>query len=307
MPLTLALWFKGYWYVALMLLYSNIYTELITSQLYGQLYYIPFYFLSVRLNSPLRTGVSLLPVTLTLVPGSVVAGAIITRLGQFRWAIWTGWAITALACGLTILWDISTHTGAWVIILIILGFGHALVLNSQNFATQAICHNGDEGSAAAMYAFLRSFGTALGVGLGGSVFQNVMKTKLVELGLPTDIANHAESYIITLRSMPDSPTKTHILEAYVYGFHGVYGCFCSIAGLAGIVSLFIKHYDMNKVLESEHKLHENRISRLLNDHDRQSHLDQDTSAKEKDSDLAAIENIKNDGGLPETPASSISG
>jgi hypothetical protein len=185
------------------------------------------------------------------------------------------------------MWDIKTHTGAWVIILIILGFGHALVLNSQNFATQAICHNGDEGSAAAMYAFLRSFGTALGVGLGGSVFQNVMKTKLVQLGLPTDIADHAESYILTLRAMPDSPTKMHILEAYVYGFHGVYGCFCGIAGLAGILSLFIKHHDMNKVLESEHKLQENRISRILNDHNRHSHTGHSTPVNEVESGLAS--------------------
>jgi hypothetical protein len=146
----------------------------------------------------------------------------------------------------------------------VLGFGHALVLNSQNFATQAICRSGDEGSAAAMYAFLRSWGTALGVGLGGSIFQNFMKMKLIELELPTEIAGHAEAFIITLRSMPDSPRKVHILQAYVYGFRGVYGCFCAIAGLAGIVSLFIKHYDMDKELESEHKLYESNFARFLN-------------------------------------------
>lgn len=232
-------------------------------QLYGQLYYLSFYFLAVLGYSAIRTGVSLLPVSLTLVPGSIVAGAIITRVGRFRWAIWGGWAITTLACGLTILWDTNTHPVEWAIIQIVLGVGHALVLNSQNFATQAICRKGDEGNAAAMYAFLRSFGTALGVGLGSTVFQNVMQTKLAELGLPIDIAQHSETFILTLRTMPDSEEKEHILQAYVYGFHGVYGCFCGIAALAGLVSLFIKHHDMNKELDSEHKLHQNVFSRML--------------------------------------------
>jgi hypothetical protein len=212
-----------------------------------------------------------------------------TRLGRFRWAIWTGWGITTLACGLSILWDISTPTVLWVVNLIILSIGHALVLNSQNYATQAICRNGDEGSAAAMYVFLRSWGTALGVGLGGSIFQNVVKVKLVEFGLPTEIASHAEAFIVILRSMPDSPTKTLILEAYVYGFHGVYACFCAIAGLAGIASLFIKHHDMDKELVSEHELCDNRFLRKLNENKRQLWLLRPVTANAEDSDVISID------------------
>lgn len=48
-----------------------------------------------------------------------------------------------------------------------------MVLNAQNYATQAIAQPRDEAAAAAMYVFLRSFDMAMGVGVGGSVFQNV--------------------------------------------------------------------------------------------------------------------------------------
>ncbi len=231
--------------------------------LYGQLYYIPLYFLSVKLHGPVHTGVDLLLVLVCLVPASVVIGRLVTRLNSYRWAIWSGWGIATLACGLTIMWDIKTSTAAWAIILVILGFGHGFILNAQNFATQAICQRGDEAAAAAMYSFLRCFGTAIGVGIGGSIFQNVMKTKLTQLGLDTSIARRAESYIFELHSMPPSPYKTQVLEAYVYGLHGVYGGFCGIAGLAGLISLFVKHFDMNRHLESEHKLQENRFTKRL--------------------------------------------
>jgi MFS family permease len=232
-------------------------------KLTGQSYYLTLYFLAVRQASPLHTGLDILPITLTLIPTSVVIGAIVTRVNSYRWAIWAGWAVTTLACGLTILWDTNTSTATWVIILMLLGFGHGFVLNAQNFATQAICLPHDEASAAAMYAFLRSFGAAIGVGIGGTVFQNVMKIKLAQFELPVEIARDAESYIVTLVSLPASPFKTHVLESYVYGVHGVYGALCGLAGVAGLLSLFIKHFDMNKELEGTHTLQEIRISRLL--------------------------------------------
>ena len=55
--------------------------------------------------------------------------------------------------------------------------------------------------------------------------------------------------------------KPQILQAYVSGFCGVFGTVCGLAGLSGIASLFIGHFDLNKVLDSDHKLLEKRWSR----------------------------------------------
>lgn len=221
-------------------------------------------FLSAKESSPIRAVVCLLPVLLSLIPASDVVGAIITRVNRFRWAIWSGWALTTLGSGLTIIWDVDTSIAAWLLILIILGIGYGLLLNAQNFATQAIARPKDEASAAAMYAFISSFGIALGVGIGSSVFQNVMKQKLRHLGLPAAIADNSVAYVATLKTLSaTSELKTQVLQAYLSGFCGVYGMFCGIAGLAGIASLFIAHFDMKKVLGSEHKLQEHKCSRKL--------------------------------------------
>ncbi|KIW97950.1 uncharacterized protein Z519_01534 [Cladophialophora bantiana CBS 173.52] len=230
--------------------------------LYAQLYYIPFFFESAKVYSPIRTGVSLLPVLLTLVPASVIVGAAITWTAKFRWAITTGWILATLGTGLSISWNRGTNTAAWAVEMIILGFGHGLNLNALNTASQAACKPGDEGRAVGMYAFLRSFGMAIGVGVGGSVFQNVMKAKLASLGLPTDIALHAEAYLEVLKQMdPSAPQRQAAIDAYVAGFHGVFGFLTGLGGLALIVGLFIKHFEINKELITEHKLvDESRIS-----------------------------------------------
>ena len=116
----------------------------------------------------IRPGVCLLPVFLSLIPASVVAGAVITRINHFRWACWSGWFLTTLGSGLTIIWEVDTSIVAWVFILFILGIGQGLLLDAQNFATQAIAKPKDEANAAAIYAFIRSFSMVLGVGIGSS-------------------------------------------------------------------------------------------------------------------------------------------
>ncbi|KIW60705.1 hypothetical protein PV05_00904 [Exophiala xenobiotica] len=215
--------------------------------LYGQLYYIPFFLETVKLKSPIQTGVGLLAVMLALIPTAVVVGRLITRTGSYRWAIWIGWVLTTLATGLTTLWSAHSWTTTWVLSLVTLGIGHGLLLNALNCASQAVCKPGDEGAAAAMYAFLRSFGMALGVGIGGSVFQNVMKIRLRALHLPTSILG--------------TPQRVAV---YAYGFHGVFGFFCGLAALAMAVSCFIKHFEINKELVTEHTLDTNsRIALTL--------------------------------------------
>lgn len=231
--------------------------------LFGQLYYVPFYFMSVLAYSPIHTGLALLPVMVTLVPASIITGLLITRFNGYRWPIWAGWVVLTIGCGLTTMWGTHTHIGVWVITLIILGFGHGSILNAQNFASQAICVDGEEGAAAAMYGFMRHFGTALGVGIGGTTFQNVMALKLRWLGLSTEIAKNAEAFISQLVAMPAGPDKSQILASYVYGFKGVFRVYLGISGVAFFVSLLIRHYDMNKELRTDHQLQDNNIAKAV--------------------------------------------
>lgn len=231
--------------------------------MFGQLYYIPFYFNSVLAYSPIRTGASTLPIMVALVPTSIITGRLITRFNKYRWSIWSGWAVCTIGCGLCTMWDANTHVAVWAVTLVILGFGHGATLNAQNFAAQAICNDGDEPNAAAMYSFSRHFGCALGVGIGGTAFQNVMALKLGWEGISTELAKNAEGYITILHEMPAGAEKTKIIDAYVYGFKGVYRVYLAISIVALLFSLVIKHYDMNKELRSEHKVHHNRLSKFV--------------------------------------------
>lgn len=81
-----------------------------------------------------------------------------SKLGTFRWAIWAGWFVTTLACGLQMLLDIHTSMSVIFVVLALIGIGTGMVLTSVNVGVQAISKPEDCAMAASMYGFFRSLG-----------------------------------------------------------------------------------------------------------------------------------------------------
>lgn len=227
--------------------------------LYMALYYVTFYFTSTHFYSPIRSGVSILPASLLVLPGSVIVSALITRFAHFRWAIWIGFAISILATGLFIgLLTERTATAVWAVLLSLFGLGMGMILSSVNVSVQAIVDAEDAGAAAAAYAFMRSVGMTLGVAIGGTVFQNLLMNRLVDLGLntseATDVARNSEAFVAQLEAMaPDDPTRRLIVEGYVSGFRGVWIVMCAVCGAGLLVSAFIKKGNLDQLLPSDHR------------------------------------------------------
>lgn len=119
--------------------------------------------MSVRGKSPTRAGIDVFPAVCLLIPGSIVVAALTARLGRFRWAIWLGWSITTLACGLFVIFDIHSRLVVIAVALSLFGVGTGMVLTSINIGIQAISRVEDCAMAASMYGFFRSLGMPIGV------------------------------------------------------------------------------------------------------------------------------------------------
>jgi hypothetical protein len=207
--------------------------------------------MSIRASSPTLAGIELFPALFLLLPGSVVVATLTTRLGAFRWAIWSGWLMTTLGAGLLLLLDVNTKYYIIAIALGVLGIGFGEVITSMNTAIQAISKVKDASMAACMYAFMRSLGAPLGVAICGTIFQNAMSSRLTSHGLPESIAHDSERYIYVLRTMKDEVKKAAILDSYSHGFRAVFVFLTCISASAFAASLFVKHFSMDKELQSK--------------------------------------------------------
>ncbi|KAL8649797.1 MAG: hypothetical protein Q9210_004187 [Variospora velana] len=223
--------------------------------LWSLLYYLPLYYEAVKGFSPIISGIALFPETFTVAPTCVVVGILITVTGRYRWAIWSGWVLTVLGTGLLYKLDVNVSTVGWVFLNLVGGLGMGMLFPSMAFAIQASQKNEDLAFAVAMFSFFRAFGQALGVAVGGTVFQNQMKTKLLSYpalaSRADEYSRDASSLVQIIKAMEGGVIKDSLRHAYADSLKVVWLTMCGLAGVGMILSLWIRGLDMNQPLETE--------------------------------------------------------
>ena len=221
------------------------------------LYYEPLYYEAVKDMSPILTGVSLFPETFTVAPAAMVTGIIITKTGRYRWAIWSGWVLTTLGSGILYLMDVDTTTVQWVFLNLVPGLGMGILFPSMTFAVQASQRNENLAFAVAMFSFFRSFGQSIGVAIGGTIFQNQIKKKLLAYPLLAPMAGEYSKdaaslvQIIKAMSSEQATQKAQLIQAYADSLKIVYIVMCALAAVALASSFLIRGLDVNQPLNTE--------------------------------------------------------
>ncbi|KAJ9210636.1 hypothetical protein DTO166G4_7779 [Paecilomyces variotii] len=210
--------------------------------LWCALYYMPLYYEAVKEYSPIRHD---------------------HRYSHnlerpIRWAIWLGWAIATLGMGILCIVDVNTSIPGWIFLNLVPGLGLGILFPSIGFAVQASATPKNLSIAVAMFSFFRAFGQAIGVAIGGVVFQNRMHDNL--LGYPA-LAPFADAYskdaaglVQVIKNMPDGPNKSDLKQAYTDSLRIVWAVSCAICGVAGLFSLLTQKYDLNRALETSQGL-----------------------------------------------------
>jgi len=129
--------------------------------LWTLLYYLPLYYEAVKGMTPTQAGIAVFPETFTVAPASLIMGILVSRMGHYRWGVWSGWLLTTLGMGLLYLLDVNTSTFCWVVLNLVGGLGIGLLFSAMAFAIQAsaFATGEDMGFAISMFTFFRALGT----------------------------------------------------------------------------------------------------------------------------------------------------
>ena len=226
--------------------------------LWCQLYYLPLYYEAVKGYSPIITGVALFPGTFTVAPFAILTGALVTYTGHYRWAIWLGWILSTLGNGLLCYIKPNMSIPAWVFLTMISGMGLGFLFPSLAYSVQASMDDDNLSMAAALFSFFRTLGQAIGVAVGGVVFQNLMHKNL--LNYPA-LASKASKYsedaaelVQVIKYMADNEAKTNLQVAYTDSLRIVWAMCCAICGLGLFMTLWTKGYTVNRLLATNQGL-----------------------------------------------------
>jgi len=109
-----------------------------------------------------------------------------------------------------------------------------------------------------MFVFFRSFGQALGVAIGGVIFQNQMVKNLQKYPTYTaqanELAKDATALVEIIKNTESGLGKLQLKTAYTDSLRTVWIVMAALAGVCLVMSTLIKAYDLNVGLETEQGL-----------------------------------------------------
>lgn len=215
-------------------------------------YYLPLYFQTVLLASPILSGVYVLPMVLSLSVVSAVTGIVMKKTGRYREMIVGGLFFMTLGYGLFI--DLKPYA-SWpriIIFQLIAGIGIGPNFQAPLVAFQANIRPADMATATATFGFVRQLSTSMSVVLGTVIYQNIMGQQAGKLTAAigpelteTISASFAGSSKSLIQSLNESQRKV-VLEAFTFALNRMWIFYTAVAGVGFILSLFIVPRELSK-------------------------------------------------------------
>ncbi|KAF2182066.1 hypothetical protein K469DRAFT_691672 [Zopfia rhizophila CBS 207.26] len=156
-------------------------------------------------------------------------------------------------------------TAKWIGLNILPGLGIGLPFPGMDldkclkYATQTAADQKDVAHAASMHNFIRAFGQAIGVAVGGPIFQDKFKCQLLlypELkGQAVQYAKDTAALVELLKAIgvegEEGLAKEAIVAAYAHSLKVLWIVMAGLAALALVASGLIKELSLDEKLESQ--------------------------------------------------------
>lgn len=238
-------------------------TLLYTAVVYWAIFFIPVYFQTVKLVSPTRAGVNVIPVSLLGVPSAALAAFAVSRWGRYKAIHLLGFALFTIGMGLFSLLDEDSPTGEWVGFFFTGPVGAGFLLNTQLPAFQAPVSEADQATATGSWNFIRTMGSVWGVAIPAAVFANRVD-QLVRAGAvsnPTAAAllvgggayEHASARFVESFSGQD---QDEVRTVYRLAIQRVFLVGVAFCGVAFLLCLFEEDIPLRTELVTEYGLEE---------------------------------------------------
>ncbi|KAL4805330.1 major facilitator superfamily domain-containing protein [Aspergillus unguis] len=227
--------------------------------LWSALYYLPLYYQAVREFGPILTGVALFPQTFTVAPSALFCGFIITLTGRYRWGLWIGWTLSIIGIGLMTLLKPHTSTVGWILLNIPGGMGLGFLTAAIVCTVQASATPSNLTVSVAMVVFFRAFGQAIGIAVGGVIFQNRMARELLKYAewkdRASELSRDAAALVTIIQDMSSSGQegvgKEHLKAAYTDSLRVIWAFMAGVAGVGLLLSFWVRKYDLRRGFKTE--------------------------------------------------------
>jgi len=217
-------------------------------------YYLPLYFQSVLEASPLRSGLLILPITLSEAATSIICGLLIHRTGRYLELTWLGLVLMTIGNGLYVHLDATSSIGEIIGFQLVAGSGAGLLFQPPLIALQAVVSQDDTATTTATLGFMRNLATSLSIVIGGVIFQNGIQKRVPYMqvaGLPANITQafsgaDAAANVLLIGRIQDEGQKMVIKEAYAWALRNIWILTTCLSACGLIACFFVKKSHLSR-------------------------------------------------------------
>ncbi|KAF8468646.1 major facilitator superfamily domain-containing protein [Gautieria morchelliformis] len=141
-------------------------------------YYLPLYFQAVKSHSPLRSGVDMLELSLTIAPVAIFTGISVAVFNRYRIQNYLGWLLSIAGFALLSLIKADTHGASLAVLQLAAAVGVGILYASVTFPVLAPLGVEENAHALAFFMFVRTFSYTFGIGVGSTIMENQLKRHL---------------------------------------------------------------------------------------------------------------------------------
>ena len=214
------------------------------------MYYLPLYLQAVKGSSPTRSGIQILPLMLSAVLTSILAGIYVTLVGYYTPLLIFSAALMTVGAGLITTFGVDTVFGKWFGYQIITGLGAGVAFNVPLVAVQTVLPMEDIPIGTVSTMFFQSLGGALFIAVAQSVFQNGLisglKKDAPELDPKLMVNTGATAIRSVLKQIGREDQLRPVTMAYTSGLKDTYRVVVAAAGVAFLMACLFEWKSVKK-------------------------------------------------------------
>jgi EmrB/QacA subfamily drug resistance transporter len=151
------------------------------SAMMSLVYFIPIWFQAIQGVSAVESGIRMLPMILSLVLASMLAGVFVSKVGYYTPLLYVCSIAMSIGAGLITTFSLTTTEGQWIGYQIIFGLGLGTGMQMPSLAAQAVLAKADVPTGTSLMMFTQTLAGALFISVSQNIFTNFLVAGLADV------------------------------------------------------------------------------------------------------------------------------
>ncbi|KAK4064182.1 uncharacterized protein Triagg1_9161 [Trichoderma aggressivum f. europaeum] len=215
------------------------------------MYYLPIWFQAIKNVSAINSGISLLPTILSVVVGSLSAGAAISRFGYYTPFFYASSVLSAIGAGLLSMLEPGTGHSKWIGYQVIFGLGLGFGSQQAMNVVQTVLERGDISSGTAFVMFTRFLGSSIFLPVAQTLFITNLSSRLSDDIPNIDPKEIAAAGATEIKNLVPADDMKVLLQDYNDALMEVFIMMAAISAVTIFGSVFVEWRSLKERAKSE--------------------------------------------------------